>query len=297
VIKGIAVFLYFSVGCGVSYFLIQGQVPESGVVKHDGLGTGKLLGLRRISEWRVKLKLKKALESLGKEESIRVANQAASDLGIEWYGGISIVFNAIASDVERAPGNIGGKNDNEYDVIRKWISKYQAGKSGRASRRFSNPPGTVADPIIEKIIGARLSGLSQDDLHRINYAHRLGMSAENILGLILEEYLANELEPFRWHCAWGETVKSVDFVNEDGRLLQIKNRSNSENSSSSAVRNGTQIEKWFRIKARRVEYMWGALNDICGTSSLSEESFVSFVQTTLENNPACLAIEPENPWN
>ena len=99
-IKGIAVFLYFSVGCGVSYFLIQGQVPESGVVKHDGLGTGKLLGLRRISEWRVKLKLKKALESLGKEESIRVANQAASDLGIEWYGGISIVFNAIASDVE-----------------------------------------------------------------------------------------------------------------------------------------------------------------------------------------------------
>ena len=97
--------------------------------------------------------------------------------------------------------------------------------------------------------------------------------------------------------SFSETVKSDDFVYEDGRLLQIKNRSNSENSSSSAVRNGTQIEKWFRIKARRVEYMWGALNDICGTSSLSEESFVSFVQTTLENNPACLAIEPENPWN
>ena len=87
------------------------------------------------------------------------------------------------------------------------------------------------------------------------------------------------------------TVRGVD-----GRLLQIKNRSNSENSSSSAVRAGTQIEKWFRIKADRIEYMWGALNDICGTTHLSEDAFVTFVQTTIANNPACLAVEPNNPW-
>lgn len=243
------------------------------------------------------MNLKKALEGLGKEKSIENAKESATRLNMDWSGGLSVVFNAIVSDFDRAPGNIGNKRDDEKDVIYKWVKKYLDGKEARASKRFSKPPRTVADPIIEKIIGARLSGLSQDELHRINYAHRLGMSAENILGLILEEYLADNLAPHGWHCAWGETVKSVDFVNEDGRLLQIKNRSNSENSSSSAIREGTKIKKWFRIKANKLEYMWNELNNICGITSLSEESFVAFVQNTLKENPKCLAVEPGNPWD
>ena len=128
-------------------------------------------------------------------------------------------------DPDRVPGNIGRKSDDEEAVIRKWLLKYQGGRDGRASQRASNPPGTVADPIIEKIIASRIGVLSDQELNKITYAHRLGMSAENILGLILEEYLAENLQPFGWQCAWGETVKSVDFVHEDGRLLQIKNRS------------------------------------------------------------------------
>lgn len=242
------------------------------------------------------MKLKQAIESLGIEQSIDIGKQIAKDLNIKWEGGVAVVFNAVVSDLDRVPGNIGGKNDDQNDVIRKWLLKYQGGKDGRASQRTSNPPGTVSDPIIEQIIGARISALTADDLNKINYAHRLGMSAENILGLILEEYLAYNLEPLGWYCAWGETVKSVDFVHKDGRLLQIKNRSNSENSSSSTVRNGTQIEKWFRIKANRIEYMWASLNKICGSTTLSEDSFIKFVQTTLMENPACLAVEHANPW-
>ena len=242
------------------------------------------------------MKLKQAIRNLGQANSIATARRMSQELDIQWEGGVSVVFNAISRDQDRVPGNIGGNNDNEDAVIRKWLLEYQGGRNGRASLRESNPPGTIADPIIEKIIGSRITALTDEDLNRMTYAHRLGMSAENILGLILEEYLAVNLEQHGWHCAWGETVKSVDFVQEDGRLLQIKNRSNSENSSSSAVRDGTQIEKWFRIKADRIEYMWAALNDICGTTSLSEEAFVSFVQTTITNNPACLAVEQNNPW-
>tara|TARA_R110000868_G_scaffold5065_12_gene31305 strand:+ start:869 stop:1606 length:738 start_codon:yes stop_codon:yes gene_type:complete len=242
------------------------------------------------------LKLQHAIEKLGAKKSIATASQIAEDLNIRWDGGVAVVFSAIAGDLERVPRNIGGKNDNESSAIRKWLLKYQAGKDGRASQRKSNLPGTVSDPVIEKIIGSRISGLTEKDLNKIQYAHRLAMSAENILGLMLEEYLAVSLEFHGWHCAWGETVKSVDFVHEDGRLLQVKNRSNSENSSSSTVRNGTQIEKWFRIKADRIEYMWSSLNEICGTIELSEDSFVDFVQTTLKNNPACLSVEQENPW-
>lgn len=242
------------------------------------------------------MKLKDAIEELGPEQAIARAQSTVKDLGVEWADGVCFVFNVIANDLERVPGNIGGKNDDESTAIRKWVLKYIGGKNGCASKLNSNLPGTVADPIIEEIIGARITNLKQEDLEKITYAHRLGMSAENILGLMLEEYLATNLSAHKWHCAWGETVKSVDFVNEDGSLLQIKNRSNSENSSSSTVRHGTKIDKWYRIKADRVEYMWDSLNEICGTDHLSEDGFVDFARTTIARNPACLAIEPINPW-
>jgi len=242
------------------------------------------------------LKLKKAIESLGANFAIAIAKEIAGNEGIHWDDGAKFIFSVIANDLERTPGNIGGKYDTERDVLKKWLLKYQGGFDARASKRLSNPPGTVADPIIEKIIGSRLSGLTRNDLNKITFAHRLGMSAENILGLILEEYLSENLKDKGWHCAWGETVKSVDFVNEDGNLLQIKNRSNSENSSSSSVRDGTEIQKWYRVRSDRVEYMWSQLNDICGTGNLSENGFVAFVKRTISLNPDCLAVENDNPW-
>lgn len=245
----------------------------------------------------MELKLKQALQNLGVERSTATAKRIADELGVNWSAGAGVVFQAIIDDFERVPGNIGGSRDDEESVIRKWLLKYQGGENSRASLRTSNPPGTVADPIIEEIVGSRISRLSAKDLNKITYAHRLSMSAENILGLLLEEYLAVNLQDYDWFCAWGETVKSVDFVHKDGRLLQIKNRSNSENSSSSTVRQGTKIEKWFRIKADRIEYMWNGLNEICGTTHLSESSFTSFVRKTLTENPGCLAVEESSPWS
>lgn len=242
------------------------------------------------------MKLHQALQSLTKEQAIQIATEASTSIGLEWDSGIKYVFSAIVEDGERVPKNIGGEKDDEATVILKWVTKYKNGYEGRATQRVSNLPGTVADPIIEKIIGARITNLDDQDLESITYAHRLSMSAENILGLILEEYLSNNLIQSGWHCAWGETVKSVDFVNKDGSLLQIKNRSNSENSSSSAIRKGTEIQKWFRIKANRVEYMWGSLNEICGTSHLSEDAFSEFATSCLTANPHCLAVEKNNPW-
>lgn len=242
------------------------------------------------------LKLKEALRRLGEKGSKAAARDIAQELELEWEDGLCYVFASIIADPERIPGNVGGKADDERTTLRKWLLRYKRGQEGCASRRESNTPGTVADPVIEEIIKARLSALNSEDLERIQYAHRLAMSAENILGLILEEYLAVNLRKFGWYCAWGETVRSVDFVHKTGKLLQIKNRSNSENSSSSAIRTGTNIEKWYRIKADRLEYLWDSLNKICGTTHLSEESFVRFAQKTILENPNCLAVEDENPW-
>lgn len=175
------------------------------------------------------MKLNEVIRSLGKDKSVSIAKQIAHDLNIQWTDGVGVVFNTIVNDSERAPINIGSNSDGPNEVIKKWLLKYQAGKDGKASQRQSNLPGTISDPIIERIIESRISKISENDLNRITYAHRLSMSAENILGLILEEYLADNLETFGWHCAWGETVKSVDFVHKDGRLLQVKNRSNYAN--------------------------------------------------------------------
>jgi len=242
------------------------------------------------------LKLKEAIEILGENSSLAIAENLANTLNIAWAAGPSVIFKAIAADNDRIPGNIGSDSDDEHAAIKKWLLKYQTGKDKRASQRTSNPPGTVSDPMLSKIIAARITSLSTPDLDKIISGHRLSMSAENILGLLLEEYLANNLEPHGWFCAWGETIKSVDFVHNDGRLLQIKNRSNSENSSSSAVRSGTQIQKWYRIEATKIETKWDSLNTICGTNRLSESSFSEFVKTTLLSNPSCLAVEEDNSW-
>jgi len=243
------------------------------------------------------VKLSEALKKMSHAQSVDTAKCASESYAIDWESGISHIFSAILTDPTRVPGNIGTKKDDEKSAIHKWVMKYKKGLEGRTSIRISNPLGTIADPIIDKIIGARLTHLNEEDLKKIQFAHRLSMSAENILGLILEEYLVHSINEVGWHCAWGETVKAVDFVHEDGRLLQIKNRSNSENSSSSAVRAGTEIKKWYRIKADRIEYMWDSLNAFCGTSSLSEKSFEEFAFKCITQNPSCVAVEQNNVWN
>jgi len=240
------------------------------------------------------MKLLQAIQTLGSKAALKNAKELSTELNLDWDSDVKFVFSIMVNDEARVPGNISGSTAQQ--AIKQWLKKYKGGYDNRASQRVSNPPGTVADPIIERIIGTRLDHLSDDDLIKISYAHRLGMSAENILGLLLEEYLATRLRKYGWHCAWGETVKSVDFVNEQGNLLQIKNRSNSENSSSSTVRIGTEIDKWFRIKADRVEYMWEKLNQICKTKHLSEDDFVNFAMHCISQNPSSLAIEPDNPW-
>jgi SinI restriction endonuclease. len=146
------------------------------------------------------------------------------------------------------------KAETPEELAMAWLKKYENGFQRRISQRISQIPHTTADPIINIIIQARLTGLTTEHLEQIKYAHRLSMSAENILGLLLEEFLAEKLAQYGWFCCWGESIRHVDFCNVDGSLLQVKNRSNSENSSSSRVRINQPIEKWYRIDAVNGNY-------------------------------------------
>ncbi len=212
---------------------------------------------------------------------------------INWNDGICYIFKACIKHPQLS-AHINGSCAE--DIIKKWVDKYIKGKQIRISQRISKFSRTVADPIISEIIKSRIKSLTADQLEKIKYAHRLSMSAENILGLLLEEYLADNLLEFKWHFAWGETIKSVDFCSEDLKLLQIKNRSNSENSSSSSVRVNTTITKWYRVDANTGIYKWDELNQILKTSKFNEDSFIDYVKKILLANPNALAVEENNPW-
>ncbi|HEY9646694.1 MAG TPA: SinI family restriction endonuclease, partial [Chroococcidiopsis sp.] len=103
-------------------------------------------------------------------------------------------------------------------LAKAWLKKYSDSYENRISRRISQLPGTVADPIVSTIINARLTGLTEEHLEQIKYAHRLSMSAENIQGLLLEEFLAEQLVEYGWHCCWGNLIQHVDFCNVDSSL-------------------------------------------------------------------------------
>ncbi len=194
--------------------------------------------------------------------------------------------------------NIGTDGDVTH-FMKKWTNKFINGYKNRPSKRISNPIGTQHDPILDEIISARIQNRTED-LEAIKYGHRLSMSAENITGSLLEEFIASELIKFKWHCCWGETMKSIDFCNEDGQLLQVKNSDNSENSSSKTVRDGTEIQHWFRRFSRTGATNWPALNNLIGikdsADQLTEESFREFVRVAVSNNPGSVFLEAESPW-
>lgn len=211
---------------------------------------------------------------------------------IEWTHSADVVFH-FSCHPDLSP-TFRAKSYTKEEAITKWINSYFGEYNSRASVRKSNPPQTAHDLALDKIIKGRLSQISNAELDTIKWAHRLSMSAENIFGLILEEYLADRLHAFGWHCAWGSVVKAVDFVCENGRLLQVKSRSNTENSSSNKIRSGTEIEKWWRFNASNGMTNWSVLNQMIGCSHLSEMDFLNYVEQLIRANPLALAIEQNN---
>ncbi|MEH2443889.1 SinI family restriction endonuclease [Nostoc sp.] len=147
-------------------------------------------------------------------------NIAKFHAGMFWNDSVKTVLSVCCNSPELFPYL--KVCNSRLDYITKWLNKYFGGYNNRASKRTSKKIGTVSDKIIDTIISARLPTLSTDGINHIKYAHRLSMSAENVLGLLLEEYLAEKLSFYGWYCAWGETINKVDFCTKKGELLQVK---------------------------------------------------------------------------
>ncbi|HBJ7380396.1 TPA: SinI family restriction endonuclease [Salmonella enterica subsp. enterica serovar Infantis] len=147
------------------------------------------------------------------------------------------------------------------------------------------PPTTIPDEVVSLVLNVSFD-IPQENLNRIKEEHRLSMASENIVGDLLERYLAEKLEPCGWIWCSGTSVKAVDFIHYDNEkdewgLLQVKNRDNPENSSSSKIRDNTPIKKWFRTFSQRDATNWENFPDEVSSKDLNEDDFRAFVESYL----------------
>ncbi len=157
---------------------------------------------------------------------------------------------------------------------------------------FPADSSTVPDEMVS-VIMEKAYGYTAEECEKIKIEHQHSMCAENCVGNLLERYLDSQLRQSNWNWCCGEFVKAIDFIakNQDGDwvALQIKNRDNSENSSSSAIRDGTRIQKWFRSfskdtkKGRNCFTNWSNLPPLMQGYNLNENDFKTFVSTYIEN--------------
>lgn len=162
--------------------------------------------------------------------------------------------------------------------LRNYISKYYL---ERERPVVVTPMGTMPDPVLNEVLQAFFNK-GPSELAAIEVHHRQSMAAENLVGGLLERYISTLLEAKGWVWCCGNTMKAMDFLKDDPadtQLLQIKNRDNSENSSSSAVRSGTLIKKWFRIRSKTGATNWQKLPEN-ERGILTEQGFYKFVADT-----------------
>ena len=186
------------------------------------------------------------------------------------------IANFILSNPTLAPTNMG---KIEFGSKAYWTKINQ---KFFANRKPSVPsePKTIPDPMVEVILKEYFQ-IDTNPRGSISPAklHLKSMAAENFVGVLLEKYIASKVEPIGWVWCSGSVVKQVDFLifeNGETTPLQIKNRDNSENSSSAAVRQGTEIIKWFRTFARTGKTNWNNFPTTGDNAKLSEVDFRQF---------------------
>jgi hypothetical protein len=213
-----------------------------------------------------------------------VATRAMRDLMPELAEKYTRVIEFLAVEPEMASSGRGRAAPKVGSV--EYIERQAMGFVQGRIPKSPEPPSTIPDPMVSVILNSYWR-ISTDELDRITREHQLSMASENIVGAMLEHYIADVAEDFGWIWCSGELVKHVDFVkpptrdHRHWRMLQIKNRDNSENSSSSLVRSGTSIEKWYRTKSRTGATMWNVFPDDELRSLLSESGFEKFAKQYL----------------
>jgi hypothetical protein len=197
---------------------------------------------------------------------------------------LDIVAQFLIKNPELAPKPPKGSEFGSRDYWERLAEKFVKARSPRKPQE----PSTIPDSLVSVILHEYF-GFQKSELARIVREHSLAMASENIVGDLLERYIASKLEVFDWVWCSGEVIKKVDFLAARSGMvnqwipLQIKNRDNSENSSSSSVRDGTTIVKWFRTFSRTGTTNWATFPESINSVKLSEEEFQRFARKYLQS--------------
>ena len=215
----------------------------------------------------------------------RIARDAMLAVRPELADQYSLLVRFLATQPSIASSARGGGRPEigTAEYIRHQASLFAGSRNPKAPQA----PQTIPDKMVSVIL-EQYFDIPSASLERAKNEHQLSMGAENLVGELLERYLASVMEPLGWVWCSGAMVRAVDFVKppegkNPWRLLQVKNRDNSENSSSSAIRGGTEIEKWFRTFSRTGKTNWEAFPCEVSNKSLTEKNFETFVRNYLDS--------------
>ena len=213
---------------------------------------------------------------------------------------LDYIFNIAIENPDYFPGINVSNDRTPRNYINRWIRNYFDSLNNPPSKRTANPKTACSDPAIAVIVRTT-QGMSESQTITGENNHNLFMSAENIQGNLLEEYIALKARPYGFLWCTGNVLRATDFCTTDGSLLlQIKNKSNTENSSSSNIREGTTIEKWYRLGTttrKGVKYpnfKWPSLNTLINTyrteglnlpsCNMSEEEYEEYLKKVSSAN-------------
>ncbi|SPP27243.1 SinI family restriction endonuclease [Brochothrix thermosphacta] len=180
--------------------------------------------------------------------------------------------------------------ESAKEYINKWISSYLIDKRNPAIKKDLKDYGEIDKALIHRV----KSYADIDEYKAMDYlkGHFLYMSAENVNGHILEEFLNSILEKYGWIWCAGSTYRAVDFCYLDKNktvLLQVKNKYNTENSSSSEIRANTEIKVWKRLgrpgksTPNNPIPTWNVLHDLIDAdinlrNELTEENYLLYIE-------------------
>lgn len=209
-----------------------------------------------------------AHETINNDQIQEFYNIAKRGFEMDSWDGLDLIFAITLNHRDRFPGiSINGQQTPQLYIAR-WVKSYVDAVSNPPSLRTANPKSACADPAIKVIVKAT-QDLTEYEATIGETNHNLFMSAENIQGNLLEEYVASKIHSYGFLWCAGNVLRSIDFCNTDGSFfLQVKNKSNTENSSSSNIREGTSIKKWYRLGTRTCnglkfpDYKWNHLNEL-----------------------------------
>jgi len=228
-------------------------------------------------------------------EQINHAFELIPGQGIINGADTKLFFLNILHFLQEFPEELSWRGKNKPDPltpegIRKLAEKYY---QGYTCSHFPKISKLIPDDVVSMIMEEAYD-ISTIDRQANKEIHSKAMSAENCLGQLLEKYIDSVTCSSGWVWVAGDLIKAVDFIlpeNDSWKLLQIKNRSNSENSSSKAIRDGTKIEKWCRIKAENGMTYWDSVPESMKNLGLSEDNFRQFVVNYIRKEKIRLATE------